>query len=302
MKKAVAHRQDWHLVIRCVSDERPPVIVPLYYTNLTAFVVLCSGIQSSSPTLKQLLTWERDANIHPRLPKVTDKSGASALLWIHRQLKYQTTIFRNLARVPSEFPTGKDAVAAAYDSVYNEYHGFIVKRIFRTSFDAAPGADEILFHMNRGACEIRRSDSTDSEDLTEGMTTDDDSIVNLKGSDSVSNAASVFRESSSSTMSMNPKNPLEQFSDHIANEWMKLESFMKQCNGAHADSDKSRNALAGPTSSIINLMDLTSIKQRSATATAAEEDISSFIAVIQPFLDGIDKMIDHFNMNDPSKC
>jgi hypothetical protein len=185
------------------------------------------------------------------------------------------------------FATGKDAVAAAYDFVYDKYHGFFVKQIFKRSFDAAPGADEILSHMNRSYAILQRSDSNDSDGLTEAMTSDDDSIA----------------PSADDTVALHPssmKNPLDLFVDHIAGEWMKLERFVSQCNGAHADPNKSRDLLT--TSSVGDLANVPTITERSASAAAAEEEIPSFIAAIHPVLRGLDKMINQFNMNDPSKC
>jgi hypothetical protein len=185
------------------------------------------------------------------------------------------------------FATGKDAVAAAYDFVYDKYHGFFVKQIFKRSFDAAPGADEILSHMNRSYAILQRSDSNDSDGLTEAMTSDDDSIP----------------PSSDDTIAVHPpcmKNPLDLFVDHIAGEWMKLERFVSQCNGAHANTNTSRDLLT--TSSAVNMANLPTIAKRLASAAAAEEEIPSFIAAMHPVLRGLDKMINQLNMNDPSKC
>jgi hypothetical protein len=101
-----------------------------------------------SPTLRDLLEHEVDCNVHARLPRLVEKTAAMGLLWVRRQLHYQTSIFSNILRVPETFPSSHAAVASAYAQVYGHYHGWAVQKIFNYSFQAAPAVSEIYKFMN----------------------------------------------------------------------------------------------------------------------------------------------------------
>lgn len=187
------------------------------------------------------------------------------------------------------------AVAAAYHLTYEDYHGFLVKQVFRSSFEAAPGAQEILRHMNRSyvlPCAPKQLD-----EMSEVTTSDDNSSCSDQSNPQPSRI-------SSSTLRMKPKavNPLEKLANHVANEWMKFERFLNQCKGMHANSNHSKNLVDVPPLNSVDLSNCNVIANRSSFETLAEEEIPSFIAVMQPVLDGLGKMIADLNMNDPSKC
>ena len=86
--------------------------------------------------------------MHPRLPRLAEKSGASGLLWTKRQIDYHSLIIVNLSKIPVAFPSAEAAVKAAYLQVYENYHGFIVKQIFLSSFKAIPQPDVVLNFMD----------------------------------------------------------------------------------------------------------------------------------------------------------
>lgn len=102
-----------------------------------------------APSLRQLLSFEVETGIHPenRLPRLTEKTAGMGLLWVSRQLSYQTHIFDNILHV-NRFASSRDAIGAAYKSVYDQYHGWAVQKIFSYSFQAAPEAEVVLRHMN----------------------------------------------------------------------------------------------------------------------------------------------------------
>jgi len=103
-----------------------------------------------SPTLRELLQYEIDEGIQnvEKLPRLKEKSAGMGLLWVRRQLVYQTEVFANVLLVPSQYDSVTDAVAAAYSTVYDQFHGWAVQKIFNYSFQAAPDADLIFRHMN----------------------------------------------------------------------------------------------------------------------------------------------------------
>eukprot|EP00566_Odontella_aurita_P002629 CAMPEP_0113540796 /NCGR_PEP_ID=MMETSP0015_2-20120614/8676_1 /TAXON_ID=2838 /ORGANISM="Odontella" /LENGTH=916 /DNA_ID=CAMNT_0000440633 /DNA_START=68 /DNA_END=2818 /DNA_ORIENTATION=+ /assembly_acc=CAM_ASM_000160 len=103
-----------------------------------------------SPTLRALLRYEVDHRVQTsaKLPRLKEKSAAMGLLWVRRQLQYQTVIFSNMLKVGSVFPSAIDAVRSAYSEVYDKFHGWAVQKIFNYSFQAAPEAEVIYKHMN----------------------------------------------------------------------------------------------------------------------------------------------------------
>jgi len=118
-----------------------------------------------SPTLRELLIQEIELDVHPnsKLPQLKEKSAAMGLLWVQRQLHYQTSIFNNILSVPKLFPTMNIAVSGAYTSVYGNLHGWAVQKIFNYSFQSAPAAEEIFRHMN--PTELSRVMATASTEL-----------------------------------------------------------------------------------------------------------------------------------------
>ena len=104
--------------------------------------------ERKSPSLRDVLQYEIDFEEHTSLPRLKESSGAMGLLWVRRQLQYQTVIFENILEVPSKYPSSKDAVSAAYTEVYGQYHGWAVQKIFTYSFQASPPVEVIYKFMN----------------------------------------------------------------------------------------------------------------------------------------------------------
>eukprot|EP00536_Pseudo-nitzschia_multiseries_P013325 jgi/Psemu1/327144/estExt_fgenesh1_pg.C_5600013 len=102
----------------------------------------------ASPTLRELLRFEIATGVHKNLPLLSDRSAASGLLWTKRQLHYQTALLANSLEVPGfRYPSPRDAATAAYEIVYNDYHGWAVKRIFTHSFGGSPPLERIWLSM-----------------------------------------------------------------------------------------------------------------------------------------------------------
>lgn len=107
------------------------------------------GVEHShGPTLHQLLEYERDAGIHADLPRLNDNTAAMGLLWVYRQLRYQTAIFENILDTSGEYPDAEAAVGGAYTDVYGSLHGWAVQKIFNYSFRAAPEIAVIFNYVN----------------------------------------------------------------------------------------------------------------------------------------------------------
>ena len=252
---------------------------------------------SPSPTIRQLIQWEIDLHVHANLPKLKEKSGASGFLWIYRQVQYQNNIFHNVLQIPETFSSSKAAVTAAYRSTYDDYHGFIVKNIFTSSFDAAPSHDVILQNMNP---------PTTTADPAFGAT---DRIV-------------VAHSWSTVTVAMTQpprRNPWEHVVHHFVCEWMKLERLVNGCYGEHNESNQFRNGLILPDRAMmdpvttttavllpqpdISISSTTTVTtDHSATDRTARDNIQVFRATLEPMLSQWQILIHHLNINDPSKC
>lgn len=244
------------------------------------------------------MLWETEQQIHAHLPKLNDKSGALGLLWIQRQLQYQASTFQNLLSVPFVFPTAKEAVAAAYISTYEPYHGFIVKQMFQHSFEAAPDVAVILRLMDGGhAPHDTASDApTVLSAIDEAM---DDSQTSMVLTGPIPDI--IITDDS----------PLDMLANHVSKEWIKLQKFLNQCKGHAIDQDQSKNALvkipnkktSKETPSTLLLEQETEQPRKVAPMEkTSEEEIPSFVAVFQPMLDGLDSLLESLNMKDPSKC
>jgi len=96
---------------------------------------------SSPKTVWELL--DAEAEYHSKLPKLHDPSAAIGVLWSLRQLKYQLLIYKNFL----DGQSAKEAVESAYNAVYGDYHGFVIREIFKKSFNGAPPVPVILEKM-----------------------------------------------------------------------------------------------------------------------------------------------------------
>ena len=100
-----------------------------------------------SPTLRQLLQFELETNVHSRLPRLKDHSAAIGLLWVKRQVQYQTLIYENLLHVPHSM-SAVEAVRTAYEEVFGSYHGWLIQKTFNYSFSGTPPVEAIYKMMN----------------------------------------------------------------------------------------------------------------------------------------------------------
>jgi Glycolipid transfer protein (GLTP) len=233
-----------------------------------------------SPTLKEILGYEIEMDINPasRLPRLKDKSASMGVLWVRRQLHYQTLLFDNAMKIPSKFSSTAEAVMAAYKSVYDKYHGWAVQKIFNYSFQAAPEAEEIFKHMNPHKFK---------------------EVV-----------ASVHKVQSSSNptdgqnhLSQEPdENPFTSFFKHVGGEWDKLVANVGQVFGQGKDSAAElmvRGGSSGAAASAFN-------KESDALVTKemvkdAHEHISNYLKVVYPLLDDLAILFDDMNMDDPTR-
>jgi Glycolipid transfer protein (GLTP) len=273
----------------------------------------------SSPTLRELLQYEVDAAIQDlaRLPQLKEKSAAMGLLWVRRQLQYQTAIFVNVMEMPERFESTRAAVQGAYNEVYNKYHGWAVQKIFSYSFQAAPDATEIYKYM-------------DLHKLAEVQKEAHDRVICEEGG----HRHYSFRSSSDGLSD----NPFQRFGRHVGKEWDKfagnvVQEWDKLANGIGQlfGGQRPKPVPVILTSAVSPLTTTTSVAMESPVSSPdadqvaadvksgaskglevenyvneemeknAHAHIRAYLQVATPLLQDLERLFDEFNMNDPTK-
>lgn len=224
-----------------------------------------------SPTLRELLQFEVDTNVHTKLPRLKERSAGMGLLWVRRQLQYQTTLFSNVMKVPEKFESSRAAVTAAYSEVFDRYHGWAVQKIFNYSFQALPEVREIYRFMNP---------------------------YRLK---EVSEAATLeFRGSENSHGMHHKEIVLDNVEKQIGYEWNKvfksvlylfMKSSQEEVGLIHNNSHEQE---ATPEVSIDDYINQEMVRD-------AHEQISQYMKVAQPLLINLASLFREYNMDDPTR-
>uniref|UniRef100_A0A7S3KZF6 Glycolipid transfer protein domain-containing protein n=2 Tax=Amphora coffeiformis TaxID=265554 RepID=A0A7S3KZF6_9STRA len=217
-----------------------------------------------SPTIAQILEHEQNMNAHPNLPRLMDKTAAMGLLWVRRQLMYQTSLFANALKVPTTYSTSKDAIVAAYIEVYDRYHGWAVQKIFNYSFQSAPEAVEVFRHMNP-----RKLDEV-KVDLRNGKL-----------------SRSSPTKESNFTAANADENPVAAFFGNIGNDignwWNEVTNKKKSTPIVGSDDDQFEQLVSA------------------AMENDASQHIAHYMTVVEPILNDLAGVFDKYNMDDPTK-
>ena len=80
------------------------------HAYLDAKVQEAQGETVTSPSIREMLEYELATNKHPRRPKLANNTAAQGILWLKRQMQYQTAIFENTSEIPYRFPDSQSAV------------------------------------------------------------------------------------------------------------------------------------------------------------------------------------------------
>jgi hypothetical protein len=258
----------------------------------------------TSPTLRDLLQYEVDMDIQDvsKLPRLKEKSAAMGLLWVRRQLQYQTAIFSNVIQVPGRFDSTRAAVQSAYDEVYNKYHGWAVQKIFSYSFQAAPDANEIYKYM-------------DPHRLAE---------VQKEAGERFLDGIGIKRSSFRKSRQQSSGNPFEQLGRHIGREWDKLANNVVQEWDKLAGNVGQLFGQHRPQVAPVMMPMETTAKvmspQRDVLVAdqvsrelemenfideemqrSAYQQIRVYLEVAMPLLNDLESLFDEFNMDDPTK-
>lgn len=278
----------------------------------------------TSPTLRDLLQYEVDTDIHDnsKLPRLKEKSAAMGLLWVKRQLVYQTAIFNNVLDVPSRFDSSRAAVQAAYDEVYGDLHGWAVQKIFSYSFQAAPEGIEIYKYMNH-----HRLQEVHAEVRSELMKTSGERRERLSSNPLERFGRHVGKEWDK--LVSNVVNEWDKLSDNVVNEFEKVTGNIGQLFGQprrqHEHKPNKKRRLSGgednngptivlPTAdtpedlSMANDEDILAARElemenfiNQEMRKDAYDHIKAYLEVVDPLLEDLTDLIDEFNMDDPTK-
>jgi hypothetical protein len=235
-----------------------------------------------SPTLRDLLQYEVDMDVHDntKLPRLKEKTAAMGLLWVRRQLHYQTAIFGNVIGVPERFESAKAAVSAAYNEVYDRYHGWAVQKIFNYSFQAAPATTEIYRVMNPQRL----------EEVTEAARA---RAMGIETDNGQGRKLGSFGNNDGGK-------PFEKFGRHIGREWDKFAGSVVQLFG---QQPRQKIELVRGGSDSLDVSQQLNIESyiNKEMEKDAYEHIVAYLEVAQPLLDDLGKLFDEFNMDDPTK-
>lgn len=220
-----------------------------------------------TPTLHELLSFEIEMGVHPanRLPRLTEKSAGMGLLWVRRQLAYQTHLFDNVRRT-DKYTTTKDAVSAAYKEVYDRYHGWAVQKIFNYSFQASPKSNIIFRHMNPRLLQ---------------------KLLSMECTGTTSASKNVQNETS-----FKSDNPFEQLLHHIGGEWNKFTFGVTR-----VFQPQKRQQARGTEESDPDNNDFVTNEM----VEDAHRQIEGFLEVSYPIMDNLKSLFQELNMDDPTK-
>jgi Glycolipid transfer protein (GLTP) len=235
------------------------------------------GLEVRSPTLRDVLRYEILLNAHPNLPRLTEAGGAMGLLWVRRQLQYQTAIFHNILEVPSKYNAAKDAVSAAYTEVYDNYHGFWVQKIFIYSFEASPKVEEIFKFMNPHRLKEVREEARHMQPA---------SVLCEEGPEQ-----DVLMKDEETAFAYPPSNPFHR----MGWEFEKLVHNI----GKHFDGD--RKVQGGSDTSKGLSGDELEDYIVAEMSKDVRENIVSYLTVVKPLLSDIAGLYEELNMDDPTK-
>jgi len=234
----------------------------------------------ASPTLRQLLQFERDSGIHKNLPRLEEKSAASGLLWTKRQISYQLAVLRNALKVPEEFQTAGDAGRAAYSEVYVEYHNWALRQIFSRSFGSVPPL-ELLFL----AFEVTDDDFADDATTPTVMSQLSDDTSREEEADE--NEVLVA---------------LDNIGKEVATKWGEFLGHFN-CLDDKKKMNHPGNILHLEESYAVSQDEDEDMMKPSSPKSLemAKQATTDFVEDMTPFLGDFESLLNQFNMNDPSR-
>ena len=234
-----------------------------------------------SPTVGELLQYEASTGVHPNLPRLKDRTAAMGLLWVRRQLQYQNLVYENSSS--GRFRTATEAVAAAYKTVYNQYHGWAVQKLFTYSFQPAPSVEIIFRHM------------------------DPHKLKHLREGAAIPSKKTEWRKVSNSEVE-EEKNPLvlwfkkleQELQDNPLLCWFKKvgddsRKLFEELRHKLVPDTRGQDDEFGEEGSVMEDYITTEMTKN------AHEHIKAFLQVANPMVSNLEQIFDQLNMNDPTR-
>jgi hypothetical protein len=229
-----------------------------------------------SPTIQEVMQYEIDMDVNPasRLPRLKDKSGSMGILWTRRQLHYQTLLLDNVLKIPNKYVSTAAAVLAAYNEVYDQFHGWAVQKIFNYSFQSAPEAQEIFKHMNPH----RLQEASLEARLHVG--------------------AKTGSEQGPLPSEREDEHPFATFVNHIGGEWNKIVTNVVKVFDKNHDAG-GHGSMRGDGEHV----DASAVDEFVVQAMVkdAYERIPAYLQIVYPLLDDLALTFKKLNMDDPSR-
>jgi len=286
----------------------------------------------NSPSIAQLLKFELINQTHPRLPRLKDKTAAIGLLWMTRQLQFQSMIFFNLQKLKTNSAT--KAVNSAYKTVFGQYHGWAIQKVFNYAFNGTPPVSLLFSMMNPDLASSINSQPAhiDVDPLIlaipsisfDGEKIDDEDVLTLipdEGFKLHPNIIEVFQ---------NIEIGWKEFASKVEKEWFEIldkvvtggsynddntnKGIANKLVRAQSDSESTSSVSLSSNSNKADMsLNFTNVQNSNVckaslefhiqqeTSKAANNDINTFLAVMDPLLRDVFSIIDQFGMNDPTK-
>jgi hypothetical protein len=277
-----------------------------------------------SPSLRQLLQFEAETNLHERLPRLTEKSSASGLLWVKRQLQYNTLFFSNALELPSFYPSAEEAVRAAYHGVYVEYHGWAVKQLFTRTFSGSPPMEKFWKNLspptdvprnNRGKFN-RTNDDFEPRARTDSLTNSASMSTDRDDHEEHDNEVLVALDKMRLDIVEKWEDLLRMFNCGLEEKKKDKENLilssqshfnLNQFHRDVADSSLPKNS-GEDVSDTVSLSSNSSSMVADTNATKEQElieksrrDTEDFVRSFSPVVADLGAMFDQLNMHDPTK-
>ena len=276
-----------------------------------------------SPSLRQLLQFEAETNLHERLPRLTEKSSASGLLWVKRQLQYNTLFFSNALELPAFYPSAEEAVRAAYHGVYIEYHGWAVKQLFTRTFSGSPPMEKFWKNLspptdvprsNRGKFN-RKNEDFEPVSRTNSLTNSDSNLTDRGDHEEHDNEVLVALDKMRVDIVEKWEDLLRMFNCGKEEKKKNKENLILSSqshfnlNQFHRDiADSSLPKNSEDLSDTVSLTSNSSSMVADAIATKEQElieksrrDTEDFVRSFSPVVADLGVMFDQLNMHDPTK-
>jgi hypothetical protein len=281
-----------------------------------------------TPTVRQLLEYELENNVHVRLPKLKDRTAAMGLVWMYRQLQFQTQIFANFLEVPDTYGSSVDAVRSAYKEVFSPYHSWAIQQVFNYSFNGSPPAALVFKMMNPEVGEMIQREVNTEPDLNFAPEVVSSSYANsfdedyFQDEDSNVDALTLMSkegEISCVNIGTEVKRGWTEFAANVEREWSAFVDDLVRggnkprsrlsCEATVVEpletrSDPGVHISVGkrtPVPRVVLNEEALQLYVQQETARAARGEIECYLKTMKPLLGDVAAAIEGFGMNDPTK-